>query len=92
MNIISLRPRIEARAALSGAGNSSGFISRRFRFVSSEEFGSLTFPMNQSDEIQWRDARGEISDVVMQVLNRLLYTGLVNVAERLVPAKRGDRC
>ena len=48
--------------------------------------------MNQSDEIQWRDARGEISDVVMQVLNRLLYTGLVNVAERLVPAKRGDRC
>lgn len=43
-------------------------------------------------ELTGDDAAGEITDVVMQVLNRLLYTGLVNVAERLVPAKRGDRC
>jgi hypothetical protein len=27
----------------------------------------------------------------MQVLNGLLYMGLVNVVERLVPANRGDR-
>jgi hypothetical protein len=54
---------------------------------------SALFVPNESVRRNSQGCRsGRNYDVVMQVvLNGLLYMGLVNVVERLVPAIRGDR-
>lgn len=87
MNIISRLLRNEARAALFGAENSSGFISRQSRFVSNKDLGYFALPINPFRKKSPFDGSciiaGEITDVVIEALNHLSYMDLVEAVDGL---------